>query len=339
MSTSADDLEFCRRSLAAVSRTFSRPIEMLEGDLEIAVTCGYLLCRLADTIEDHPTLPLAQRDTLYAAFLEVIEGGGPAEGFVDAFEVVEGDSAEFTLARNLARVMAVFRGLPADIREAVVPWVAEMTRGMAIYSHRPAGADGFVALTTVADLERYCYFVAGTVGHMLTDLFCARISDLGPERERALRQNAESFGLGLQLVNILKDITDDRERGWSFIPRSAAAAQGLTIATLCDSTHRPAAHAALVPIFARARGFLDAAFAYCLAIPPSERALRLFCLLPLWMAVRTLAHAQKNDAQFEPGQPVKITRREVGELIGACVSICQDDAALRTAYGALASSS
>src|SRR5262249_44344187 len=53
-SDDGDDWAFCKQSLEAVSRTFSKPIAMLPAPLEAAVTCGYLLCRVADTVEDHP---------------------------------------------------------------------------------------------------------------------------------------------------------------------------------------------------------------------------------------------------------------------------------------------
>ena len=329
------DWDFCKASLVAVSRTFSKPIEMLPGDLEVAVTCGYLLCRLVDTIEDHPTLALEGRDRLYAAFLAVVEDGGDPERFVEAFRVVEGEDDELTLARNLPRVMRVFRGLPRAMQQATTPWVAEMARGMAIYSHRAAGDDGIVALTTLPDLERYCYFVAGTVGHLLTELFLAALPDLDPARRASLLHHAEAFGQGLQLTNILKDITDDRERGVSFIPRSVCAAEGLRVADLLDPAHRLAAHAALVPVFESAARSLDAAFEYCLALPVSAREIRLFCLLPLWMAVRTLAVARGNDAQLTPGAPVKISREEVASLIQDCGTRAGDDAALRSGFAAL----
>ena len=63
--------------------------------------------------------------------------------------------------------------------------------------------------------------------------------------------------------------------------------------------------------------------------------MRLFCLLPLWMAVRTLVHARGNDAMFVPGQPVKIARAEVEQLIADCMANAQSDEALRRRYDAL----
>ena len=68
-----DSLSFCRTALGEVSRTFAIPISMLRPRLEATVTCGYLLCRILDTVEDEPGLSLATRDRLYAAFLQVLE--------------------------------------------------------------------------------------------------------------------------------------------------------------------------------------------------------------------------------------------------------------------------
>jgi len=100
--------------------------------------------------------------------LAVIEQDASAEPFVEDFWRIEGEDAELDLARNLPRVIRVFGKLPAGMVEAVSRWVAEMSRGMNLYTKREPGPDGFTALLTTGDLERYCSFVAGTVGHMLT---------------------------------------------------------------------------------------------------------------------------------------------------------------------------
>ena len=330
------DWSFCKQSLEEVSRTFSRPIAMLRPPLERTVTCGYLLCRIVDTVEDDPEASLAERDELFARFLEVIERGAPAEVFSRRFaELLPGDDAERRLASNLDRVMSIFATIQPAAQAACRHWVAEMARGMAIYSHRKPGCGGLFALLTLADLERYCFFVAGTVGHMLTELFVLELPDLPRRRAIALESNAEEFGLGLQLVNILKDITDDRERDWSFIPHSVCRAQGLEVVDLIDPGARRRAHAALAPVFDRAERALDGAFEYCLAIPPEATDMRLFCMLPLWMAVRTLVHARGNDDQLTPGRPVKISREEVAHLIDDCVRRSGDDDAMRDGYSSL----
>ncbi len=330
-----DHWAFCWQSLVAVSRTFSRPIEMLPAELRVATTCGYLLCRIADTIEDDGALPMARRDALFSALLDVLENGAPPERFTRLTDELRGRDAEIELAANLDRVLGVFERLPATMQQVCVQWVGEMVRGMSLFGHRRQSSEGVVALTTLADLERYCYFVAGTVGQLLTGLFCAALPEIDAERAARMRRHAESFGLGLQMVNIIKDQTDDLERGWCFIPRTLWEAQGLRPAEMVESNHRAQAHAAVAPVFERARALLDDALEYTLAIPASATGVRLFCLLPLWMAARTLVHAEGNDAMFQPGQPVKISRDEVMNLIGAASANVGDDAALRAHYAAL----
>ena len=332
--TEADWL-FCQRSLEEVSRTFVRPIEMLPETLRIAVSCGYLLCRVADTIEDNPNLTMEERDARYEAFLEIVEQNESSDRFEGMWTHVKGRKTELELCSSLGRVMRVFRDLPEAMQHKTLRWVAEMTRGMQLYSHRKAGTDGFNALYTVEDLERYCYFVAGTVGHMLTDLFVEEMGVADSPTELMLRENAEAFGVGLQLVNILKDVTDDRERFWSFVPRSACAKEGVAMVDLTDPSLRSSAHAVVAPLFDNAQAKLDRAFKYCLSIPAEHSQMRLFCLLPLWMAVRTLVHGRGNDAMFLADEKVKITRVEVESLIKDCLGSCMDDQLLRERYDRL----
>ncbi len=330
---SGDDWAFCKESLVAVSRTFSKPIAMLPGDLEVAVTCGYLLCRIADTVEDHPAVPRGRKDELFNLFLGVIEQGHSAREFSLAFETIEGDDAELSLARKLTRVMTVFGSLPERMQAVVGRWVAEMARGMSLYTHREPGDDGFVALYTVEDLERYCYYVAGTVGHMLTELFAEAMGDqVDPRTLADMRRHCEAFGAGLQLVNILKDVTDDRGRHWSFVPRAACERVGISIVTLTDEEVRDRAHLAVAPLFELAKNKLEQALQYALSIPADQKGVRLFCLLPLWMAALTLVHARGNDAMFLVDEEVKISRQAVEQVIADCLAHVSDDAALKARY-------
>ena len=55
----AEALRFGRSILPAVSRTFALSIRVLPGELGRAVLTAYLLCRIADTLEDEPVLPAA----------------------------------------------------------------------------------------------------------------------------------------------------------------------------------------------------------------------------------------------------------------------------------------
>jgi farnesyl-diphosphate farnesyltransferase len=311
----------------------------------VRVTLAYLLCRVADSIEDHAAVPQPSRAPLMTRLIDVLHGHEDPEGFARAFATTiaatrPGRDPELVLTCNLPVVMRVLRRESDRTRATLVHWIVEMARGMSLYTFRQPGADGIVALDTVSDLERYCYFVAGTVGHLLTDLFLEELGDEAtPELALSLRIHAEPFGMGLQLVNILKDLTEDQARRWSFIPRTVCAARAVRVADLTDPSRRASAHAAVAPLFDIARGKLDDGMRYALAIPPHHASIRRFCLLPLWMAARTLVLARGGDAMFTAGAAVKIPREEVAALSVACVTFSGDDAELRARYAALWSDS
>lgn len=61
-------------------------------------------------------------------------------------------------------------------------------------------------IPTEADLDRYCYRVAGTVGLLMTAL-------LGAEDLDAARRPAVALGQAMQRTNILRDIDEDRAHG------------------------------------------------------------------------------------------------------------------------------
>ncbi|HEU5073847.1 MAG TPA: squalene/phytoene synthase family protein [Polyangiaceae bacterium] len=322
------DWAFCEQALVDVSRTFSQPIQLLPEPLRVALTCGYLLCRVVDTVEDHPFLDGRTRDDLFSLFIDVLDGERPGEEFSRAFEDGGELNAELVLARSLPRVLRVFRAQKPEVRIATVRWLAEMANGMRLYCRRDR--DGALsALNTAADLERYCYFVAGTVGHLITDLFCDYMGASGAVLEPALRGHCESFGVGLQLVNILKDITDDFERKRCYVPRQLCRAQGFEPEQLLSPVNRQSAQRALLPTLESAVRHLEQALEYTLLLPPQQAELRLFCLLPLWMALETLALLAGNDGMFVPGQQVKISRDAVARVVREGVRLAADDASLR----------
>jgi farnesyl-diphosphate farnesyltransferase len=171
---------------------------------------------------------------------------------------------------------------------------------------------------------------------MLTELFVMEMQ-LQPDDSVAhqLSEHAEAFGAGLQLVNILKDITDDMKRGWCFVPRSLCRARGLRNRELLDPRRRIDAHRAVAPLFELARSNLDRGLNYALAVPAEYPEIRLFCLLPLWLAVKTVGLAYGNDALFAADQGVKITRGEVENVVARCTAAYDDDERLRADYEAM----
>src|SRR3984957_5964332 len=78
LNPSDSDKDYQDRVLPQVSRTFALTIPQLPPALRCAVTNAYLLCRIADTIEDEPTLPPAETRVYLDRFVAAVAGRGDA---------------------------------------------------------------------------------------------------------------------------------------------------------------------------------------------------------------------------------------------------------------------
>ncbi len=334
--TSAD--AFCREVLPSVSRTFALNIPVLPAPLDRAVTGAYLLCRIADTLEDE--VPGAAAGALLAELARLVrlpEGWATdAARFTREASAAlrpEAPSAEVLLLQGTPRVLESLAGMEAPVREHVAVCVETMAAGMERMGQHGRVAGGGLGLRDLNETLEYCYYVAGVVGQMLTGLF-AWYSPAVTRKLSQLQARAVAFGNALQLTNILKDVREDWERGSCWLPRTVLAEHGLTPETLLEPAHREAALAVHAKLLAVARREMDAAFDYTLALPREEKGLRLFCLWPLFLAVMTLRKLHGNPAVFEP-QPVKVSRRTVRGVVLLTRLLVSQDGALRWLYGTL----
>ena len=160
-------------AVQSVSRTFALSIDLLEEPVSDWVCTGYLLCRIADTVEDDPAIPPRVRadllDTYDAVLDPADETGVPA--FLEAVEPVRpaDGGADWRVVDETDRVFRVFESFPPEVAGAMRPVVREMTGGMAGFLRRYAD-EGGLRLRTLEELEDYCWYVAGTVGEMFTNL-------------------------------------------------------------------------------------------------------------------------------------------------------------------------
>jgi farnesyl-diphosphate farnesyltransferase len=217
--------------------------------------------------------------------------------------------AEIELLRHARDVLAVTATFSQAQRAALARCLRIMCSGMREYQQR-ADRRG---LRDLPDLDRYCYFVAGVVGEMLTELFCAHSPALAARRESMMRL-ALSFGQGLQMTNILKDIWEDYARGACWLPAAAFARHGFDLANLGaprDARAQQAFGAGLRELVGVAHAHLRSALAYTLMIPPEEEGIRRFCAWAIGLAALTLDRIAATPA-FSAGAQVKISRRAVG---------------------------
>ena len=308
MDSGISDEGYQDQILPHVSRTFALTIPQLPEPLRVAVTNAYLLCRMADTIEDEPAVPPEETLAFLERFKTVVAGHGDAALLSSDVEGRLSNrtlSAERDLIINMVRVLNVTASLQPAQRSAVERCVALMCYGMPRFQSTasPRG------LPRSADLDEYCYYVAGVVGEMLTELFC-EYSDGAARNRTALRGLAVSFAQGLQMTNILKDVWEDRSRGACWLPQEVFTPHGVDLARLTSAPWVPGFDAGMEELIGVAHAHLRNALDYTLLIPGREAGIRRFCLWAVGLAVLTLRKIHKNPG-FTSGSQVKITRSSV----------------------------
>jgi farnesyl-diphosphate farnesyltransferase len=310
-----DAQRFCLQILPAVSRTFALSIRVLPGDLGRAVLSAYLICRIADTIEDAPRLPVDEKAALLDRLLECFESPSAAPALAADLARLSGEPAHVRLGANAHVVFALFRALPAGSRAHVRRWVEEMVRGMRKFV--VLYPDG-IRIQTLEEYREYCYYVAGTVGYMLTDLWHEHSRSVGPALHGVLRERCRAFAEALQTVNILKDVAQDAERENSiYIPERDLREHGSGHATILSPAHVRQNREALGGLVKLAWDDLEDALGYLLLLPRRALPIRLFCVLPLLFAYATLRDLTRSTAMLAAGGGVKISRAEVKSLLVA----------------------
>ncbi len=327
------DLAYQTASLQKVSRTFALTIPQLPLPLATVVGNAYLLCRIADTIEDSAGLKVDQKIQCSELFADAVAGRASADTFVQTLAPLldaSSSEAEHDLIQNTPRVLRVTAQFPPDQRAALERCVRIMADGMEAFQE----GQFTHGLRDVAHLDAYCYHVAGVVGEMLTDLFCSYSPRMARHRER-LGALAVSFGQGLQMTNIIKDIWDDKARNVCWLPQQVFDRYDFDLATLSTSNHGDAFQKGLTDLIAIARGHLQNALEYTLLIPRREAGIRTFCLLALGMAVLTLRNIYRR-LDFVSGQHVKISRQDVRNTVLATRLMRRSNMLLRKTFGCLA---
>jgi len=297
--------------LQGVSRTFALTIPQLPADLELVTGNAYLLCRITDTIEDDAALTSDQKLHFIQRFLAVFEGADGVGFSAELLPLLGGDcpEAELDLMRNVHRVVRLMRTFSPLQQQSLLRCVRQMAAGMAYYQE----AENPFGLADIAELDRYCYHVAGVVGEMLAELFCD-YSEIMAQKQQQLMGLSIHFGQGLQMTNILKDVREDMSRGVNWLPADLFERKGVDLQDLPAVFSEPDFAGVIEELIAVAHGHLRKALEYTLLIPSSEKGLRRFCLWAIGMAMLTLKKLNA-DRHYNNSASTKITRSSLKRII------------------------
>jgi farnesyl-diphosphate farnesyltransferase len=316
-----------------VSRSFAIVVLSLEAPLNHYLAAAYLICRVVDNLEDCAQ-PFAWKQQRFQEFRQLLAEPASALQVLTAWSqeswpgLTQDESEMMSSVKGLP-LWEIYARIPERSRSSVRRWTSEMADGMLRIEdpdEHPLleNRDGVRVLATESDYNEYCFYVAGTVGHMATELVVDHYG-LAEDVTTKLVATCEPCGRGLQKTNILKDFAEDLSRGISYLPYTWHREADFTPLSLAGA---PVQWKKKV-IDDAARELRDAT-EYVLALPYHAAGYRMASLMSLLPAYQTLLLAAKQrDSLFTSGHHVKISRPTMAKCQWDAHSMLTDNEAVR----------
>ncbi len=304
------DASVCWAELPKVSRSFALCIQVLPDPIREQIMVSYLLYRIIDTIEDSDA-SIATKKEMFDLVLRLMNANSFSEKKTAAardrlLDEIRATPEETGLLAELGAVLRVYFAQPREIRRAIARWGGVMADGMHEFLTRE--------ISTFRDQNKYSYYVAGVVGYLINDvLYYNKVIDA--KLRRRLRVHARNFGLALQKVNILRDVAKDLREGRRYWPSHLIRRCGLTYEELCLPENRKKALHVLREYARESLGYLHSAMFYVVSLPKKAVRVRMFCIIPLFMAIESFAKCNGNSEIFDAETRVKISRMKVYEIV------------------------
>ncbi len=306
--------------LKAVSRSFYLTLRVLPGSIRPQVGLAYLLARATDTIADTTLIPIETRLDALRGMRRAIQRetesfdfGMLARARTDS---THGASAEMTLLENVDKALELLRSLPIEDRRLIRELLDTISSGQEsdLIRFGSASAERIVSLATDAELDDYTYRVAGCVGEFWTRICLAHLFRGTKLDDAFLLTSGVTFGKGLQLVNILRDLPKDLRSGRCYIPETRLAEYGLGPQDLLDPGTADRFRSLYHEYLGRAEEYLTTGWRYIDVLPPRQVRVRLACAWPVLIGIRTLSLLRGNNI-LDARNRIKVSRGEIRQLI------------------------
>ena len=227
---------YCETVCRNASTTFYSSFSALQPDKRRAVHAVYALCRWVDDIVDGDEEPTILET------LELRQATDNRQRIVD--EIHAGASPSLPPEEHRRRMMALVDirlKLQASSEQRITPEDHPIFIALQdVFARYPIKLNDFetvlegmeddlypVANQTWDELRSYCYKVASAVGLILIEIY-------GYE-DRAARLHAIDLGIQMQLINVLRDINEDMERGRIYLPQEVLASHNITLEMLSQN--------------------------------------------------------------------------------------------------------
>jgi len=320
---------YLNNQMKKVSRSFALVVSYLEEPLKAQLATAYLICRVIDNIEDC-TEPHSWQERRFDEFKYLLKEPERASEILAIWESeswpgLTKDERKLMGADDGKMLWQIFGQLPEHVQRPIRFWTTDMADGMNLIENPQTSpllvrGNGVQVLTTKSDYDQYCYFVAGTVGHLATELASA-FYGFADKTTGLLEATCEACGRGLQKTNIVKDFPKDIDRGVSYVPDEwleQAAYEPLYLKGATTDWKKM--------VLGNVFDELEEATQYVMAIPYHAIGYRIASLLCLFPAYQTLLQAAQRQAKlFTRQHKVKISRATMARCIRDAKSMVADN--------------
>ncbi|MBD2596762.1 squalene/phytoene synthase family protein [Nostoc spongiaeforme FACHB-130] len=305
-----------------VSRSFAVVTPYLEEPLDAFMSTAYLIFRVADNIEDC-LQEFEWQKARFSEFKQLLKEPTLAANILSSWSLanwsgLNSDEQQLMTVENGLMLWQIYALIPDEIREIIARWATAMVDGIEQLfddQQKPVMVkrNGVRILAEENDYSCYCYFVAGTVGLMGTELAIDHYQ-FNVDTAKRLLAHSQTCGQALQKTNIVKDFPQDLANGICYLPDVwMQEVDGLPL--LLEGAPKKWTQKVLDNVMTE----INNSVSYVMDIPYEAvgyRLASLMCLLPAYQTL--LSAAQQYEQLFTRNHQVKISR--------SCFSKCMEDA-------------
>lgn len=185
------------------------------------MSLAYLLARASDTLADTEGLDAVLRHEMLLGFGDMLNGADCAGWIARLEQEVIPRQSHQGEKLLLAKMDEVFDWLQrlgdSPVHAAILQVMEHILHGQRLDIERfelrrePGLADD-------AQLEQYCFLVAGCVGEFWSEIGAISLPGFSSMEAGQLKQLGIHYGMGLQLINILRDLPSDLKSGRCYLP-------------------------------------------------------------------------------------------------------------------------
>ena len=236
MLTLDESERYCRVVVDRSGSSFRRSFEFLAVDARRAMDAIYAFARLTDDLSDHPSLegrrlpghagvsgsphldPPRRIATQLHRWLDSL-GNDPSH--TPLLTTAMPDAVSRSEDQRLYELTIEFDRIAPSLGNTLATFAIDREHLHDLVRGTEYDLAGPAAVANDAELARYCYLVASSVGLVCVSIWRGDIAACEPA--------AISAGYAFQLTNILRDVAEDSRRGRIYLPLDQLSAFGCDI--------------------------------------------------------------------------------------------------------------